>query len=135
MNLYEIILILTLLALITSLISLNTNRETYLAGAKLIEPANQFEGRWVGEDNLYTKEIRAQFDGVDEGVVWIDKAPIQFKYQRSTQGEYTRLATITRSAKESIVPVGSVFRINARDSGYMYMTKFQEPEIRFRRVT
>lgn len=128
-----IIIILIIVSLILSLVTVC--RETYLAGAKLIEPANQFEGRWVGEDNLYTKDIRAQFDGVDEGVVWIEKHQIPFKYQRSTQGEYTRLATITSSAKESIVPVGSVFRINARDSGYMYMSKFQEPEIRFRRVT
>lgn len=130
------IIILIILIIVSLTLSLVTGcRETYLAGAKLIEPANQFEGRWVGEDNLYTKDIRAQFDGVDEGVVWIEKHQIPFKYQRSTQGEYTRLAAITSSAKESIVPVGSVFRINARDSGYMYMSKFQEPEIRFRRVT
>lgn len=91
---------------------------------KLIEPANQFEGRWTGENN---GRIQLTFDAVDGGILILSqpKRRITFRYRRDRLGDQ-HVATVTRTSSETMLPRNTQFVLNARTSGELSVKRARE---------
>lgn len=110
-------LVMIVLALCTS-----PSIDQYRPLRKLIEPVNQFQGRWMGDDH-----IQLNFDAVDGGTLVLSKPTrrITFTYRRDRLGDQ-HVATVTRTSSENVLPRNTQFSLNARSSGELFVKRAKE---------